>query len=74
MYDYDDGDEPFDAPGTYPYGHNPYGAMFGCDDCGRRFRTSERLQDHQVHDAAYCQEMAALRDDSGSRQHRRRRA
>lgn len=32
------------------YGHNPYGAMFDCTDCGQRFRTVERLRDHQDFD------------------------
>ena len=36
------------------YGHNPYGAMFDCTDCGQRFRTVERLRDHQDFDQDVC--------------------
>lgn len=46
---------------TYEYGHNPFGAMFACQECGRRFRTPERLRDHEDNDQEGCQELALMR-------------
>lgn len=43
------------------YGHNPYGAMFDCTDCGQRFRTVERLRDHQDFDQDVCRDRASER-------------
>lgn len=46
--------------GPYPYGHNPYGAMYACEVCGARFRTVERLRAHEDDDGDLCAERAAM--------------